>query len=58
MRLAERQVWAVVADHSFALMRLMGDPDPKKSKAVFDAMMKMRKIVIKVLERAYEGKAA
>ena len=47
--------WQIIPS---ALMRLMGDADPAKSKAVFDAMMKMRKIVIKDLEKAYEGKAA
>jgi len=41
-----------------ALMKLMGDPDPEKSQAVFQAMMKMNKIVIADLERAYEGEAA
>ncbi len=41
-----------------ALMQLMSDPDPEKSNAVFQAMMKMNKIVIADLEKAYEGKAA
>ncbi len=41
-----------------ALMQLMGDPDPKKSNAVFQAMMKMDKIVIADLQKAHEGKAA
>jgi len=36
----------------------MGDPDPKKSKAVFEAMMKMNKIVIADLEKAHAGKSA
>ena len=35
-----------------------GDADPAKSKAVFDAMLKMKKIVIADLEKAYEGRAA
>jgi len=47
--------WQIIPS---ALMRLMGDADPKKSKAVFDAMMKMKKIVIADLERAHEGRAA
>jgi predicted 3-demethylubiquinone-9 3-methyltransferase (glyoxalase superfamily) len=34
-----------------ALMQLMGDPDPKKSNAVFQAMMKMDKIVIADLKK-------
>ncbi|MFI5118506.1 MAG: VOC family protein [Terriglobales bacterium] len=41
-----------------ALMKLMGDPDPVKSQAVFQAMLKMNKIVIADLQRAYEGKSA
>jgi predicted 3-demethylubiquinone-9 3-methyltransferase (glyoxalase superfamily) len=40
-----------------ALIQLMGDPDPKKANAVFQAMMKMDKIVIADLKRAHEGKA-
>ncbi len=36
----------------------MSDPDPEKSKAVFQAMLKMNKIVIEDLKRAYEGKTA
>ncbi|MGH9642906.1 MAG: VOC family protein [Terriglobales bacterium] len=47
--------WQIVPS---ALMRLMGDPDPKKSQAVFQAMMKMNKIVIADLEKAAEGRAA
>ena len=41
-----------------ALMKLMGDPDPEKSQAVFQAMMKMNKIVIADLERAHKGQTA
>ena len=41
-----------------ALGRLMGDPDPKKAHAVFQAMMKMDKIVIADLEKAHAGRAA
>ena len=41
-----------------ALMRLMADPDAKKSGAVFQAMLKMKKIVIADLEKAAEGRAA
>jgi predicted 3-demethylubiquinone-9 3-methyltransferase (glyoxalase superfamily) len=41
-----------------ALGKLMSDPDPEKSKAVFQAMLKMNKIVIEDLKKAYEGKAA
>jgi predicted 3-demethylubiquinone-9 3-methyltransferase (glyoxalase superfamily) len=41
-----------------ALGRLMNDPDPDKSKAVVQAMLKMNKIVIEDLHRAYEGRPA
>ena len=41
-----------------ALMKLMGDADPAKSQAVLQAMMKMNKIVIAELQKAYDGKAA
>jgi predicted 3-demethylubiquinone-9 3-methyltransferase (glyoxalase superfamily) len=38
-----------------ALMQLMQDPDPEKSKRVMQAMLKMSKIEIKELQRAYQG---
>jgi predicted 3-demethylubiquinone-9 3-methyltransferase (glyoxalase superfamily) len=38
------------------LGKMLGDPDPEKSKRVFDAMLKMKKIDIATLEKAYEGK--
>jgi predicted 3-demethylubiquinone-9 3-methyltransferase (glyoxalase superfamily) len=41
-----------------ALMKFVGDPDPAKAKAAFDAMLKMKKIMIRDLEKAVEGKAA
>jgi predicted 3-demethylubiquinone-9 3-methyltransferase (glyoxalase superfamily) len=43
--------WQIVPS---ALSRLMSDPNPKKSKAVFEAMMKMNKIEISDLQRAYD----
>lgn len=43
--------WQIVPS---ALSRLMSDPIPKKSKAVFEAMMKMNKIEISDLQRAYD----
>jgi len=43
--------WQVVPK---ALTRMMGDPDPAKSKAVMDAMLKMQKIVIADLQAAYD----
>ena len=39
-----------------ALGELMSGPDPAKSKRVMEAMLKMRKIDISELRRAYEGK--
>ncbi len=39
-----------------ALVKLMSDPDPKRSQAVFQAMLKMDKIIIEDLQRAYEGR--
>jgi predicted 3-demethylubiquinone-9 3-methyltransferase (glyoxalase superfamily) len=41
-----------------ALGQLMSDPDPAKSKAVLDAMLKMNKIIIADLEKAHAGKSA
>jgi hypothetical protein len=35
------------------LLRYINDPDPKKSSAVMQAMMKMKKIIIKDIEAAY-----
>ena len=39
-----------------ALGELMGDKDPQKSQRVMQAMMKMIKIDVAGLKRAYEGK--
>jgi predicted 3-demethylubiquinone-9 3-methyltransferase (glyoxalase superfamily) len=41
-----------------ALGELMGDPDPIKSQAVVQAMMKMNKIVVDDLKKAHAGEAA
>jgi len=38
------------------LGELMGDPDPEKSQRVVQAMLKMNKIIIADLQKAYEGK--
>lgn len=40
-----------------ALGQLMGDKDPEKSKRVMMAMMKMDKIIIADLQKAYDGKS-
>ena len=47
--------WQIVPKR---LPQLLSDPDPEKSKRVMQAMMKMVKIDVAGLERAYEGKAA
>jgi predicted 3-demethylubiquinone-9 3-methyltransferase (glyoxalase superfamily) len=41
-----------------ALGKLMSDPDPQKSQAVLQAMLRMNKIVIADLERAHQGQTA
>src|SRR5262249_5060907 len=38
------------------LGEMLGDPAPQKSRRVMEAMLKMKKIVIDDLKRAYEGK--
>jgi predicted 3-demethylubiquinone-9 3-methyltransferase (glyoxalase superfamily) len=40
-----------------ALGQLMSDPDPKKSQAVMQAMLKMSKIIIADLQRAHQQAA-
>jgi predicted 3-demethylubiquinone-9 3-methyltransferase (glyoxalase superfamily) len=45
--------WQIVPN---ALGRLMGDPDRVKAARVMEAMMKMNKIDIAALEKAYDGK--
>jgi predicted 3-demethylubiquinone-9 3-methyltransferase (glyoxalase superfamily) len=47
--------WQIIPN---ALGRLMGDKDKEKANRVMQAMLKMRKIDIAELERAYSGKAA
>ena len=38
------------------LGKLMGDPDPEKSQRVVQAMLKMQKIIVADLQKAYDGK--
>ena len=45
--------WQIVPK---ALPKLMNDKDGNKAKRVMQAMMKMRKIIVADLEKAYEGK--
>jgi hypothetical protein len=33
----------------------MGDPDPDKSKRVTDAMLKIQKIIVADVQKAYDG---
>lgn len=44
--------WQIVPKQ---LGELMGDPDPVKSKRVMDAMLKMQKIIVAELQKAYDG---
>ncbi|MCK7481634.1 MAG: VOC family protein [Candidatus Moduliflexus flocculans] len=44
--------WQIVPKQ---LGELMGDPDPVKSKRVMDAMLKMKKIIVADLQKAYDG---
>ena len=45
--------WQVVPS---VLMKMLNDPDAVKSKRVMDEMLKMNKIIIKDLEKAYNQK--
>ena len=44
--------WQVTAA---VLPKLLGDPDPAKSRRAMEAMMKMKKLDIAALERAHRG---
>lgn len=44
--------WQIIPN---VLMRLMSDPDREKAERVMQAMLKMRKIEISELEKAYQG---
>ena len=44
--------WQIVPD---ALMELMSDPDKEKTDRVFQAMLKMKKLEIEGLKKAYTG---
>jgi predicted 3-demethylubiquinone-9 3-methyltransferase (glyoxalase superfamily) len=45
--------WQIVPK---VLGELLNDKDPEKSKRVMEALLKMTKLDIKTLKRAYEGK--
>lgn len=44
--------WQIIPQQ---LGKLMGDPDPVKSKQVMDAMLKMKKIIVADLQKAHDG---
>lgn len=44
--------WQIVPKQ---LGELMGDPNPEKSKRVMDAMLKMTRIIVADLQKAYDG---
>jgi predicted 3-demethylubiquinone-9 3-methyltransferase (glyoxalase superfamily) len=44
--------WQIVPKQ---LGELMGDPDPEKSQRVMQAMLKMKKIIVADLQKAYQG---
>jgi len=44
--------WQIVPKQ---LGELMGDPDPEKSQRVREAMLKMQKIIVADLQKAYDG---
>lgn len=44
--------WQIVPKQ---LGELLGDPDPEKSKRVMEAMLKMRRIIVADLQKAYDG---
>ncbi len=52
MRLVQRQVGPVLADHTRALMEAIKDPDRVAAKRAFDAMMDMQKIDIATIQKA------
>jgi predicted 3-demethylubiquinone-9 3-methyltransferase (glyoxalase superfamily) len=45
--------WQIIPS---ALGELMGDPDPAKAQRVMQAMLKMNKIIVADLKRAYDGR--
>jgi predicted 3-demethylubiquinone-9 3-methyltransferase (glyoxalase superfamily) len=47
--------WQVVPS---AIPKMMSDPDAKKSARVMNAFMKMKKLDLAALKRAYQGRAA
>ena len=47
--------WQVVPS---AILKMMTDPDARKSARVMNAFMKMKKLDIAAIERAYQGQPA
>jgi hypothetical protein len=55
MRMAQGQIRPVLAGCAHGLGRYLSDPDRKKADRAMQAMMKMQKIVIADLDKAYAG---
>ena len=53
MRLGHGQIRRVVAKEPTILFDMLADPDPAKFQRVMEAMLKMRKIDVEALQRAY-----
>jgi hypothetical protein len=56
VRLAQRQIWLVVASGAHYFDQLMKDKDAEKSQRVMKAMFQMKKIDIPTLKQVYEGR--
>jgi predicted 3-demethylubiquinone-9 3-methyltransferase (glyoxalase superfamily) len=54
--LAEGQVWSVRQIVPSVLPEMMNSKEPAKRDRVFAALMKMKKLDIAALKRAYDGK--
>ena len=55
LRLAQGQIWPLLADLPSVLGKRLQDTDPAKAQRVVQAMMGMVKIDIAGIERAYAG---
>ncbi len=55
LRLADRPVRAVLAGHPHAVQQMMSDPDQEKVQRVMAAMLKMTKLDLPELQRAFDG---
>lgn len=57
MRLAERQIRRLLADVPTVLEEMLRDKDGKKMARVTEAFSKMKKLDIRMLREAYEGRS-